>query len=76
MVLAGAEVQVEIEAHDLKGNSAHASDVLRLFKNEPPTMFLTVGSLARQGQGLTPRLLLDQHDGAGVSLPAKRNHQS
>jgi putative ABC transport system substrate-binding protein len=46
--MAGAGVQVKIEIHNLKGNSAHASDVLRLFKNEPPTMFLTVGSLATQ----------------------------
>ena len=46
--LAGAGVQVEIETHNLKGNSAYASDVLRLFKNKPPTMFLTVGSLATQ----------------------------
>jgi putative ABC transport system substrate-binding protein len=46
--LAGAGVQVEIEVHNLKGNGAQASDVLRLFKNEPPTMFLTVGSLATQ----------------------------
>jgi len=46
--LAGAGVQAEIETHNLKGNSAHASDMLRLFKNKPPTMFLTVGSLATQ----------------------------
>ncbi len=58
-----SSVQVEIETHNLKGNSVHASDVLHLFKNEPPTMFLTVGSLTTQGQGLTPRLLLDHHVG-------------
>jgi putative ABC transport system substrate-binding protein len=46
--MAGAGVHVEIEIHNLKGNSAHPPDVLRLFKNEPPTMFLTVGSLATQ----------------------------
>ncbi len=46
--MVGAGVPVEIEIHNLKGNSAHASAVLRLFKNEPPTMFLTVGSLATQ----------------------------
>lgn len=44
----GAGAQVEIEVHNLKGKSEHASDVLRHFKSEPPTMFLTVGSLATQ----------------------------
>lgn len=46
--LAGAGVQAEIEIHNLKGNSENASKVIRSFKNEPPTMFLTVGSLATQ----------------------------
>ena len=46
--LAGAGVQAQIEIHNLKGNSEHAPNVLRPFKNEPPTMFLTAGSLATQ----------------------------
>ena len=46
--LAGAGVHAEIEIHNLKGNSENALNVLRPFKNEPPTMFLTVGSLATQ----------------------------
>lgn len=46
--LAGAGMQVQIEIHNLKGNSEHAPNVLRPFKNEPPTMFLTAGSLATQ----------------------------
>lgn len=46
--LAGAGVQAQIEILNLKGNSEDALNVLRLFKNEPPTMFLTVGSLATQ----------------------------
>ena len=46
--LAGAGVQAEIEIHNLKGNSENAPNMLRPFKNEPPTMFLTVGSLATQ----------------------------
>jgi len=46
--LAGAGVQAEIEIHNLKGNSANAPKVIRFLKNEPPTMFLTVGSLATQ----------------------------
>lgn len=46
--LAGAGVQAEIEIHNLKGNSENASKVIRSFKNESPTMFLTVGSLATQ----------------------------
>jgi hypothetical protein len=74
--LTDAGAQVDIEVHNLKGRSEHASEVLGRFKNEPPAMFLTAGSLATQGQVLTPRLLLDQHDGAGVSLHAKLNHQS
>jgi len=46
--LAGAGVQTQIEIHNLKGNSENAPNVLRPFKNEPPAMFLTVGSLATQ----------------------------
>jgi putative ABC transport system substrate-binding protein len=46
--LTGAGAQVDIEVHNLKGKSEHASDVLRHFKSEPPAMFLTVGSLATQ----------------------------
>jgi putative ABC transport system substrate-binding protein len=46
--LANAGVQAQIEIHNLKGNSENALNVLRPFKNEPPTMFLTVGSLATQ----------------------------
>lgn len=46
--LAGAGVQAQIEIHNLKGNGESALNVLRPFKNEPPTMFLTVGSLATQ----------------------------
>jgi putative ABC transport system substrate-binding protein len=46
--LAGAGVQAQIEIHNLKGNSENAPNVLRPFKNEPPTMFLTAGSLATQ----------------------------
>jgi len=46
--LAGAGVQAEIEILNLKGNSENAPNVLRPFKNEPPAMFLTVGSLATQ----------------------------
>jgi putative ABC transport system substrate-binding protein len=46
--LAGAGVQAQIEIHNLKGNSEHAPNVLRPFKNEPPTLFLTAGSLATQ----------------------------
>ena len=46
--LAGAGAQAQIEIHNLKGNGENALNVLRPFKNEPPTMFLTVGSLATQ----------------------------
>lgn len=46
--LAGAGVQAEVEIHNLKGNSKNAWNLLRPFKNEPPTMFVTVGSLATQ----------------------------
>lgn len=46
--LAASGVQAQIEIHNLKGNSENALNVLRPFKNEPPTMFLTVGSLATQ----------------------------
>lgn len=46
--LAGAGVQAQIEIYNLKGNGENAPNVLRPFKNEPPTMFLTVGSLATQ----------------------------
>jgi len=46
--LTSAGVQAQIEIHNLKGNSENALNVLRPFKNEPPTMFLTVGSLATQ----------------------------
>ncbi len=46
--LAGAGVQAQIEIYNLKGNADNALNVLRPFKNEPPTMFLTVGSLATQ----------------------------
>ena len=46
--LAGAGVQAEIEIHNLKGNSENAANMLRPFKSEPPTLFLTVGSLATQ----------------------------
>jgi putative ABC transport system substrate-binding protein len=46
--LASAGVQAQIEIHNLKGNSEHAPNVLRPFKNEPPTLFLTAGSLATQ----------------------------
>jgi putative ABC transport system substrate-binding protein len=46
--LSGAGVQAQIEIHNLKGNVENALNVLRPFKNEPPTMFLTVGSLATQ----------------------------
>jgi putative ABC transport system substrate-binding protein len=44
--LAGAGVQVEVDVQNLKGNSAGASDVLRQFKENPPALFLTVGSVA------------------------------
>ena len=53
--LAGAGVQAQIEIHNLRGNSENALNVLRPFKNEPPTMFLTVGSLATQA-------VLAEHD--------------
>lgn len=53
--LAGAGVQAEIEIHNLKGNSENATNMLRPFKDEPPTMFLTVGSLATQA-------VLGEHD--------------
>ena len=46
--LASAGVQVEVHLQNLKGNSANASDVLRQFKENPPALFLTVGSLATQ----------------------------
>lgn len=46
--LAGAGVQSQIEIHNLKGKGENALNVLRPFKNEPPTMFVTVGSLATQ----------------------------
>jgi putative ABC transport system substrate-binding protein len=46
--LAGTGVQVEVDVQDLKGNSASASDTLRQFKENPPALFLTVGSLATQ----------------------------
>jgi putative ABC transport system substrate-binding protein len=46
--LVGAGVQVETQLHNLKGNSANASDVLRQFKENPPALFLTVGSLATE----------------------------
>lgn len=46
--LAGAGVQAEVEIHNLKSNSENARILLRPFKNEPPTMFVTVGSLATQ----------------------------
>jgi len=53
--LAGAGVQAEIEIYNLKGNSENAQNMLRPFKSEPPTMFLTVGSLATQA-------VLGEHD--------------
>jgi putative ABC transport system substrate-binding protein len=46
--LAGAGVQVEIEVQSLKGNSESAPNLLRQFKDNAPTAFLTVGSLATQ----------------------------
>jgi putative ABC transport system substrate-binding protein len=46
--LAGTGVEAEIEIQNLKGNSENAPNMLRPFKNEPPAMFLTVGSLATQ----------------------------
>lgn len=46
--LTSAGVQVNLEVHTLKGSKEHASDVLRPFKSEPPTVFLTAGSLATQ----------------------------
>ena len=46
--LTGAGVQVGIEVYSLKGNSENAPDMLRQFKEEPPMVFLTVGSLATQ----------------------------
>lgn len=46
--LTGAGVQAQIEIHNLNGRSENALNVLRPYKNEPPTMFLTVGSLATQ----------------------------
>jgi putative tryptophan/tyrosine transport system substrate-binding protein len=46
--LAGAGVQAQIEIRNLKGNGENALNVLHPFTNEPPTMFLTVGSLATQ----------------------------
>lgn len=46
--LAAAGVQVEVGVQNLKGNSATASDALRQFKENPPALFLTVGSLATQ----------------------------
>jgi putative tryptophan/tyrosine transport system substrate-binding protein len=46
--LAGAGEHAQVEVRNLKGNSENASNVLRSFKTEPPTMFLTVGSLATQ----------------------------
>ena len=46
--MASAGVQEGIEVYSLKGNSENAPDVLRQFKDEPPMMFLTVGSLATQ----------------------------
>jgi putative ABC transport system substrate-binding protein len=53
--LAGVGVQAEIEIHNLKGNSENAPIMLRLSKNEPPAMFLTVGLLATQA-------VLGEHD--------------
>ena len=46
--LAATGVQVEIDVHNLKGNGENAPNVLHPFKNQPPAMFLTVGSLATQ----------------------------
>jgi putative tryptophan/tyrosine transport system substrate-binding protein len=46
--LAGAGVQVDVDVQNLKGNSASASDALRQFKENPPALFLTVGSVATQ----------------------------
>jgi len=46
--LARAGVQVEVHLQNLKGNSATASDVLRQFKENPPALFLTAGSLATE----------------------------
>lgn len=46
--LDGAGVQAEVEVHNLKSNSENARKLLRPYKNEPPTMFVTVGSLATQ----------------------------
>lgn len=46
--LAGAGIQVDVDVQNVKGNSKRASDVLRQFKENPPALFLTVGSLATQ----------------------------
>jgi putative tryptophan/tyrosine transport system substrate-binding protein len=46
--LVGTGVQVEIDVHNLKGNSENASTMLRQFKDDSSTVFLTVGSLATQ----------------------------
>jgi putative tryptophan/tyrosine transport system substrate-binding protein len=53
--LASAGVQPEIEVHNVKGNSENAPNMLRPFKNEPPAIFLAVGSLAT-------RAVLAEHD--------------
>lgn len=46
--LTATGVQVEIDVHNLKSNGENATNVLRQFKDDPPTAFLTVGSLATQ----------------------------
>jgi putative ABC transport system substrate-binding protein len=64
--LAGNGVPVDIDVQNLKGKGENAPEVLRPFKNEPPTMFLTVGSLATQA-------VLGEHDEVPViaSLTAR-----
>jgi putative ABC transport system substrate-binding protein len=46
--LTGVGVAATIDVYNLKGNSEHAQDVLRTLKDDPPTMFFTIGPLATQ----------------------------